>query len=151
MTDEEVRSAQHLSPVWRDRANFIIRAALPENGRFEQLWCRQVDDTTFEVCCIPFFLYDIALGDVVRTSPAYLLEDVVEASGRGTYRLFFPDESREEGEGIVERLTALGALVEWSSRRLLAVATPDKSANAVVSLLEEGSEQGGFLFERAWL
>ncbi|NOV98762.1 hypothetical protein HDG69_003357 [Isoptericola halotolerans] len=55
----------HDEPAWRERASFIVHAALPEQGRYEQLWCRQVSDDTFEVCCIPFFLYDVALGDLV--------------------------------------------------------------------------------------
>ncbi len=38
-------------PVWRDRANFIVNAELPESDspkRFEQLWTRQVGDDQFE-------------------------------------------------------------------------------------------------------
>ena len=28
----------------------------------EQLWARRLDEERFEVCCIPFFAYDVALG-----------------------------------------------------------------------------------------
>ena len=41
----------------------------------------------FEVCCIPFFLYDVSLGDVVATNPDYVLDRVVRASGRYTFRV----------------------------------------------------------------
>src|SRR5947209_2116831 len=65
------REAVHSEPVWRDRSNFIIAAEVLGGGdtRTEQLWARQVDEHRFEVCCIPFFVYDVALGDVVVTSP----------------------------------------------------------------------------------
>lgn len=63
------RFSVHREPVWRDRANFVVNAPLPEEGRYEQLWSRQLSDDCFEVCCIPFFLYDVALGDVVQTKP----------------------------------------------------------------------------------
>jgi len=40
----------------------------------------------FEVCCIPFFVYDLALGDVVAASPRdsrkSVVDRVVAPSGR---------------------------------------------------------------------
>lgn len=57
------------SRFWRDSADFIITAALPEAGHFEQLWAKNVGENQLEICCIPFFLDDVALGDVVETAP----------------------------------------------------------------------------------
>ena len=62
--------AIHLNPAWRDRANFIafVSIELDEPGeRWEQLWARQIANNLFEICCIPFFAYDLALGDQVDT------------------------------------------------------------------------------------
>jgi hypothetical protein len=88
----------HEQPVWRDRSNFIINAELPEKDRprrFEQLFAREVGEDRFEVCCIPFFVYDIALGDVVRTAPKgdrkYVVSGVAERSGRYVFRIWFGD------------------------------------------------------------
>ncbi len=70
----------HDTPAWRDRADFIIAAQLREADqpkRWEQLWAGQLGDAEFEVCCIPFFVYDLALGDVVATEPADEQEYVV--------------------------------------------------------------------------
>jgi hypothetical protein len=39
----------------------------------EQLWARQVGDRHFELCCIPYFVYDLALGDVVEIDADYRL------------------------------------------------------------------------------
>jgi hypothetical protein len=58
--------AVHGNPVWGDRADFVIGAPLPEHGHAEQLPARQLSDQRFELCAIPFFLYDIALGESSR-------------------------------------------------------------------------------------
>src|SRR5438552_1837267 len=61
----------HPSPVWRQRADFILQMKIdaPDpTPRYEQLWSRQLGGELFEVCCIPFFIYDLSLGDQVRVS-----------------------------------------------------------------------------------
>jgi len=30
--------------------------------------CRQLSEDTFEICRTPFFVYDVALGDIVQTA-----------------------------------------------------------------------------------
>ena len=47
----------------------------------EQLWARRVDDEHHEICCIPFFVYDLALGDTVEVDADHLVTRVVEPSG----------------------------------------------------------------------
>jgi hypothetical protein len=68
---------------------FIINAELKNKDlprRYEQLFGRRIGEDRFEVCCIPFFLYDIALGDIVTTVPKvnrkFVMDKVVEPSGR---------------------------------------------------------------------
>lgn len=142
-----VEEAVHPEPVWRDRANFIIGAALPEEGRTEQLWARQIDERTFEICCIPFFLYDVALGDIVETDERYDLVRVVEPSGRFVFRVWF-GETWHPREEIAAELANLGALLEWSSINLLAVDAADKShAQVIADYLLSQSDQGRLLFE----
>jgi len=142
----------HADPVWRDRSNFIIHAELPErDGRLEQLWVRQISESTFEVCCIPFFLFDVALGDVVETAPRgereYVLDRVVERSGRYVFRVWF-GESFHPRDEIAEELTRLGALIEWSSVNLLAVdATDAEHAQKVADFLQERTDLGQLIYE----
>lgn len=147
MTLDAARVRQHLSPAWREKANFIIRAPMPDEGWYEQLWARQIDAHTFQVCCIPFFLYDLALGDTVRTSDSYELEEVIEQSGRGVFRVFFPPTSLQERQGLVAKLSTEGALLEWSSENLLAVDAAAEHIAPVVDLLEEGAQRGRFEYE----
>lgn len=145
----------HLEPVWRDRANFIINAALEESGRFEQLWARQVSDNEFELCCIPFFLYDVSLGDIVRTSPRYgrqyTFETVVHPSGRRVFRLFFDRAPKTRRDAVVSRLTEHGSLLEWSGSNLLAVDVADPAgAQQVETYLRDRESAGWVIYERGW-
>jgi hypothetical protein len=150
MTAAEMFST-HSEPAWRDRADFIINAKLPEEGRWEQLWARKVSDETFELCCIPFFLYDIALGDVVQTSDLegrkFVFARVLKPSGRYVFRAHFGHSSHPRDE-IVERLTELGAGTEWSSATLLAIDAVDlPHAQQVADFLNERSDLGQLLYE----
>jgi len=141
----------HSGPAWREKANFVINAKLPEEGRFEQLWARQVSEDTFELCCIPFFLYDVALGDVVQTREAhgrrYVLDTVVQPSGHYVFRAYF-GRSAHPREEIVERLTELGAVVEWSSATLLAIDALDLDhAQQIADFLQMRAGLGQLMFE----
>jgi len=144
----------HEAPVWRERSNFVINAELREQDRpkrFEQLFVRQISDDRFEVCCIPFFLYDIALGDIVRTEPRggrkFVVADVAESSGRYVFRVWFGGSFQPRDE-IERELRALGSLTEWSSRNLLAVDAADREhAQLVADFLAEREKAGQLLYE----
>lgn len=151
MTQHEQFSV-HPEPVWRDRSNFIINAPLPEPGRFEQLWCRQVTDNSFEVCCIPFFLYDVALGDVVETRDdadrQYVMSRVVEPSGRYVFRVHFERPMLQNRGDTVVRLNKMGALLEWSSPSLLAVDARDAAhGQGIAEFLAERETEGQLIYE----
>ena len=138
------REAVHQEPVWRDRSNFIIAAEIPGGGetKTEQLWGRQRGGHRFEICCIPFFVYDLSLGDVVETDEDYIVRRVVEPSGRFVFRVWFGESFQPRGE-IADELKALGSLVEWSSRNLLAVDAVDgEHAQLVADFLAERERLG---------
>ena len=148
------REAQHLDPVWRDQSNFIIAADISSQGTAasrEQLWARQISDTEFELCCIPFFLYDVALGDVVETDASgpqkYLFRRVVKPSGRYVFRAWF-GESFQPRDEVAEALNSLGALLEWSSQNLLAIdARDDGHAQVIADFLANREAKGDLVYE----
>jgi hypothetical protein len=142
---EEV--AVHPEPVWRERANFMISAAL-EKGRWEQLWARQLGPNRFEICCVPFFAYDLALGDEVETAPTkgkqYVVSRIAKPSGRYIFRAWFGETTdaliRDQ---VVTWLTSSGCLIEWSSDNLLAVDVPTVAgADEVAAYLQKQEDQG---------
>jgi len=137
--------------VRRERADFIIDARLPEADSFEQLWVRQMSDDLFEMCCIPFFLYDIALGDVVRTQVSggrrHVFERVEKASGRYVFRAYFGNSMHARDE-TVERLVELGAVTEWSSPIMLAIDAEDVGhAQRIADFLQARTESGHLIYE----
>lgn len=148
------REARHLEPVWRDRSNFIIAADISSQGAVasrEQLWARQISGSQFELCCIPFFLYDVALGDIVEVDAAgprkYLIRSVVQPSGRYVFRVWFgePYQPRDE---IAQALENRNALLEWSSQNLLAVDARDAMHGQVIAdFLTDRERKGQLIYE----
>jgi hypothetical protein len=145
-----VREARHNSPVWRDRSNFIIAANVPGDDPevwIEQLFARQVAPHRFEVCCIPFFAYDVALGDVVDTDEDYMLRRVASPSGRYVFRVWFGETAHPRDE-VAGELRQLGALLEWSSLNLLAVDARDRAhAEEIADYLVAAEAGGSLMFE----
>ena len=142
----------HAEPVWRERSDFIINAPLAEAGRFEQLWVEKVGENQFRVCCIPFFLYDLALGDVVETAAQgerrYVFSRVLMKSGRYVFRAYFERPQYRFRDASVEELGRLDALVEWSSPSLLAIDACDHAhAQLVADYLQEQESAGRLMYE----
>lgn len=144
----------HPSPVWRERANFIVHAKLQDQDtskQFEQLWVRKRGSNEFEICCIPFFLYDIALGDLIETRPGegrqYIVNRVTEPSGRYVFRVWFGDSSFPS-ELVADDLDKMGALLEWSSRNLLAVDVENGDrAQDIANYLWNRERRGELVYE----
>lgn len=145
-----VREAVHSDPVWRDRADFIIAASIDPGSTgitTEQLWARRLDDERLELCCIPFFAYDLALGDTVEVDTEHLVTRVVEPSGRYVFRVHFarPDQPRDE---VMEQLDGMDVLAEWSSDSLVALDARDEAhAQQVADVLQEREDRGHLVFE----
>ncbi|EKF17492.1 DUF4265 domain-containing protein [Nitratireductor pacificus] len=134
----------HTEPVWRERSDFIIAARLPEADRTEQLWARQVGDHRFEICCIPFFTYNLALADIVETDHDHEVLRTVSLSGRSVFRVWFGGSAHPQEE-IVRALAARGALVERSSGNLIAVDAADRSIALAVRVFLDAHEKRGHL------
>ena len=138
-----VSEAVHQDPAWWDRSNFIIAAPVSDGGdiKTEQLWARKDDKGGFEVCCIPFFAYDLALGDVVEADAEYLVRRVIRPSGRFVFRVWF-GESFQPRDEVADELKALGSLIEWSSRNLLARGCGRGGARAASGRFSIGAREG---------
>lgn len=136
----------HPEPLWRSRADFVFGARLEEAGHREQLWGRRLDSGHLEVCCIPLFVYGLALGDVVEIDDDFMLVGIVERSGRSVLRAY-------GDEGLVvdtaNRLRALGCGVEFgASKRLISVDCETPAlAKTAAALLAELERNGGLTYE----
>lgn len=141
--------ASHAEPAWRDRADFIIVADISESQdkvEREQLWARQIADYRFEICCIPFFAYDLALGDEVETDENYLIKQVARSSGRFVFRVWFESESTPlHREKVVDAVRKFGCTIEWPSQHLLAIDAPAADAAKKVADYLHARQTAGYL------
>lgn len=140
----------HQDPIWREKSDYIIgidlgpaSAELPGQVTWEQLWARQVDDQTFEICCIPFHPYDLALGDTVETRDNAIVRRVAWG-GHYTLRALFAAKNGPQMEVELE-LRRLGALIEWSSDRLIGIDVDDARLADTVAGYLAGLESTGVL------
>ena len=120
--------ATHTNPVERPTLGFMPMAALEDVGEgenFEQLWTRRVADDLFQLCCIPFFAFGMALGDVVRAeaSSGYVVKEVVRRSGNGVARVAVTrrDNEHEVHAKVHDLLGRLEYLYEWYATGYVAV------------------------------
>ena len=144
--------ARHNEPAWRDRANFVIAAEIANmSGKreWEQLWARKLSETRFEICCIPFFTYDLALGDEVETDGDFVLRRVVKPSGHFTFRVWFGNSKDPECRThVMEVLLRENCEREWSSENLLAIDAPTRQkAQALADALTILAKSGHVEFE----
>jgi hypothetical protein len=106
----------------------------------------------FEVCCIPFFVRDLDLGDRVLTESQdgkpYVVTRVSAKSGHYTFRAWLAEAGAELRAKILDQLHAHGCLVEWYSQDLLGVdAESELLAREVGAFLARGQELGLLSFE----
>ena len=131
--------AVHREPIWRDRADFIAFADISESdvAHREQLWVRKVRIGIAEICCVPFFVYGVSLGDLVSIDSNGRIRGVVQESGRYVFRVYVAGHDSREHDTL-EGLQALGAGIEWSSRSMYAVdAVSLEAAQAFSAYLEQ--------------
>lgn len=145
------REAVHREPTWRDRSNLIIATRIDASDTdvtTEQLWARKHTDGKIEICCIPFFAYNIALGDFVDIDSDYLVNGVTQRSGRYVFRVFFEPTRYNFRESTTDTLINMGTLIEWSSPAMFAVdASSEAHAMSVAAYLQAEEDAGRLIYE----
>jgi Domain of unknown function (DUF4265) len=141
----------HVDPAWRSRSNFIIMARIAENSagkNYEQLFVRKVQDDVFEICCIPYFLYDLSLGDIVETERddrfAYVVARRLKNCGRFTFRVWL-DNGASNFAPVRDRIADLGGQIERHSPRLIAIDSADERAATLIADFLRSEEQASRL------
>lgn len=142
--------AVHSEPIWRDRANFVFAAyqgTKDGKNEWEQLWGQKVAPQRFVLCCIPFFVQDVALGDEVETDGDFVLQRVVRPSGQVTFRVWFGGQDATMRDGLVREIEAMKPLMEWSSENLLALSVPAAEAQQLADHLQLRENEGLLQYE----
>jgi hypothetical protein len=120
----------HPVPARRREQHLMAMVDLAPFGlenKLEQLWLREVSEG-YEVCCIPFWAYGMALGDTVAVSEDNRVTCVIAKSGRYVLRVMFaqPGLSSEFRERLQAALTAAGLMYEWDGDRYIVLDIPEK-------------------------
>ena len=139
--------AVHSEPIWRDRANFVFAAyqgTKDGKNEWEQLWGQEIAPQRCVVCCIPFFVHDVALGDEVEIDADFVLQRVVRSSGQVTFRVWFGGQNATTRQELVREIEMMKPLMEWSSENLLALSVSEADAQGLADHLQL-REQRGFL------
>jgi len=161
MTVGAAQPRTHQDPLWRDRANYIFMAELKDERilgsaySYEQMWGRKVtgEFTPVELCCVPFFVPELSLGDVVSlqkdASGLPVMRDVVVRSGRGVLRVVFVNPTRGR-EVVLNRIISAGGAPERSSVSYYAVSVDNADEQAAVeAVLTVEVHDGSLMYEVA--
>jgi hypothetical protein len=144
--------APHYNPV-RQCDSLVISDLAPRGmpGRFEQFWALRIAENVFEISCIPFFAYGIALGDKVRVNGDCLIEEIIERSGHNSLRLAIADsiDQNKLHRKLHDWVEKSGLLYEWYSPGYLAVDIPPSAQARIDTLFLDELSQAGEIFIEA--
>lgn len=136
-----------------------IRFSLPTEDQAagveaENLWAAALEDGRYRIDNIPFYIYGISFGDVVRAEEIggrLVFREVVSRSSHSTYRILIKDSAGFSSTGFTNHwlaLERLGCACEIAKHRWVAIDVPPATdVFAVYKILEAGEEQGVWSFE----
>ena len=138
------------------QCRLLLRIPQDEDGltpfSVERVWVSPREDGTYEIDNIPFFSYDVAVGDIVRAEEDggdLFFEEVVQASGNSVIRVKLHAEA--ERLPLYAELQALGCDAE-AFGTLVAVNVPARIPyEPIFALLKQGQEDDRWGFEEAVL
>ena len=116
----------------------------PKLQDWEDLRACPLRDGLVEIQSVPFFLKNIAVGDIAATDRAedgrIVLRSVVERSGHSTFRVWLNEDVTPERDGMTATLKDLGARVEVTFGRLVAIDAPPEHEADIWDYLEAGQQ-----------
>lgn len=147
---------KHPQPVWGERADFALQLRIETGNptldnppRYEELPVQSLGDGFYRICCVPFFLYDLALGDVLKIGDGQL-QGVADESGHHTFRAYFGRAFMPAARSVlIDELAIMpGVVTEWYSDDLLGLsAENDAVANELSRWLETAMSRGQLQYE----
>lgn len=149
--EKELKTHPH--PAWQDRSDYLLQVPIEHEGDnefFEQLSTRRVGEKRHEVCCIPFFIYDLALGDIVEVHEANSGRadnfTTIEPSGHETYWVWIDDNCPiSELERIRGKLAEHEIEHEGFGFKLLAIDLPLTTSSDILDEIFAESVAKGLL------
>lgn len=118
----------HDDPVRKSACDYIGMIDLGPfdlPGQQEQVWLKSLGNSQYEMCCIPFVAYGIALGDTVRLGDDGFVSGILRRSGRRVLRFLLAKESERDFSVVVDVLREERLQFEGRGGRQVAVDLPD--------------------------
>lgn len=145
----------HTDPAWYELPHYSLILPVPDSeDTYEQLVTRQIGERRFLNLCIPYLLYDLALGDEIEVLGAQTEFAsgsgfrVVRSSGRFVFRVMFSDLHKDKAKAAVKDIKQAGGLVErWNARFYSIDAENEALASVISGYLGEGEERGLWEYE----
>lgn len=147
---------KHPHPVWGEHADFALQLRIETGNpnldnppRYEELPVQDLTEGFYRICCIPFFVYDLALGDVLHLVDGKL-DGVAQESGQHTFRAYFGRAFMPAARSVlIDELAIMpGVFIEWYSNDLLGLsAENDAVANDLARWLETAMSRGQLQYE----
>ncbi|MFE0345868.1 DUF4265 domain-containing protein [Streptomyces griseoluteus] len=112
-------------------------------------WLQEVDEGgAYEVSCIPFYAYGLALGDVVGTSDSHDVDRVIRKSGHRVVRVLFTESrpSVDSRSALRAAVESADLLSEWNGDRMVAIDFPHGSPSQPILDSIQGEVEGGTAF-----
>jgi Domain of unknown function (DUF4265) len=120
----------------------------------ESLWAEIVSDGRYRIDNIPFYVYDVSLGDTVGgdlVDDRIACPEVLERGGHSTYRVLVKHDAGFESKSFTDfwrELERLGCSYEVAKRCWIAIDVPPATdVFAVYRILETGENDGAWSFE----
>jgi len=115
----------HLEFPWSDLADTIVHAQSDlAPDVLEKLPCRALGGDRFEVCCLPFQIIGVSLGDEITADRSadgiWTMREIAVRHGRWAAKVFVRSPDFVAAD-VATRLRKLGAAVELAGRRALVV------------------------------
>lgn len=143
LSEHQIDYKIHYHPVWKKIADSIINASVENEAKrtvYESLWAKKNQDGLYEICCIPYFIYDLALGDIIEADlderGKLLYKKVFQHSGNKTIWVQFNNAKRDDLNRVLEKVIKFDCLYEGYNERFLAFnANSDEQLTSVISSL----------------
>jgi hypothetical protein len=133
-------------------ALFSAEQATEGRVMWEGLLCRRLARDRALVCAMPFWVYDVGLGDEVALTEsaegAPVVTSVVTDAGSSIFRVFIDASADEDAwQRMMRDLEPFDCWSDVRTPRFLAIAAPPAHSQAVADYLQEREQHGDIQYE----
>jgi hypothetical protein len=141
--------ATHTHPAWIERADYIFRCRIEsQNGgdEWEQMWGKVIEENTYMVCCIPFFVYGLSLGDIIKLDTNRDFE-IIKKSLNITIRIWTANLEPLIKSQMISKALNLCDNAEMHSEILHAFSVCENRSSALLDFLNQQVKQTEIIYE----